>query len=327
MKVLLTGASGFVGSHILDTLLASDCPTAVLLRPTSDEKFIATNLPKTERRQGSLDDSESLGKALEGITHVIHCAGATKAVGAAGFFAVNQVGTRNLVDAVNARGRQIERFVHISSLAGAGPGTAACPATESAAPRPVSIYGKSKLAGENEVALHCQAPFTIIRPPAVYGPRDAEILRLFKAVKSHLLPTFGGGRQELSFVFVKDLAQAAVHVLTHPAAAGKTFFAAGDEVVTTRQFGEMIAAQMKTWTIAPPLPMVALWPVCAVQEVLSRLTKKANIVSLQKYAELSAPGWVCRADKLRSLTGFSCQTTLQDGLAKTLAWYREQRWL
>lgn len=327
MKVLLTGANGFVGSHILDQLLARQIAVAVLLRPSSDRKFIADQLPKVEVRLGGIDQPASLDAALEGMTHVIHCAGATKALNAAGFFAVNQLGTRNLVEAVNRRGAQIQRFVHISSLAAAGPAISDRPKREADSAAPVSDYGCSKLAAEREVIERCQVDWTIIRPPAVYGPRDAEFLRLFKAVKSHVLPRFGGGRQQLTLVYVEDLAAAVVVALTHPNAGREIFFAGSPEVVTAAELAQCIATESGSWTIPLPLPNAVLWLACQWAEFTSRLTKKANVLNAQKWAELKAPGWVCDVARLRGEVGYECRTNLRAGVVKTRDWYRAQGWL
>jgi len=248
LKILLTGASGFVGSHILDSLRVRGLATVLLLRPTSNRQFIASHLPDVELRSGSIGDPESLRQAMAGITHVIHCAGATKAARAAGFYEANQAGTRHIVSAVNGQGDQVQRIVHISSLAAAGPALREKPAREEDLPRPVSDYGKSKLAGELELRNHCRVEHVILRPPAVYGPRDGEFLRVFKAVKNHVLPR-PSGAQALSLVFVKDLAEAVVTCLSHPAAAGKTYFVASREIVTARSMTEEIAAQMGVWTL------------------------------------------------------------------------------
>ncbi len=326
MKILLTGASGFVGSHILDSLRRRGLDTALLLRPTSNRRFISPHLPDVEVRPGSIGDPDSLTYAMADITHVIHCAGVTKAVRTTGFYEVNQAGTRNLVSAVNGQVGRVQRFVHISSLAAVGPARRERPAREDDAPQPVSEYGKSKLAGEHEVRNHCRAEYVILRPPAVYGPRDAEFLRLFRAVKNHLLPK-PGGAQALSMVFVRDLAEAVVTCLTHPAAAGKTYFVAAREVVTARAMAEEIAAQMKVWTLPLPLPTALLWPVCLAQELASRLTGKPKVLSLQKFAELRAPGCVCDPTRLERETGCACLTTLKQGIAETLDWYREHHWL
>jgi nucleoside-diphosphate-sugar epimerase len=166
----------------------------------------------------------------------------------------------------------------------------------------------------------------IVRPSAVYGPRDADFLRMFRAVKSHILPS-PAGTQALSLVFVRDLAEAAVACLTHAAAAGKTYFVAAREIVTAREMAAEIAAQMHVWTLPLPLPNALLWLTCLAQEACSRLTGKASILSLQKYAELRAPGWVCDPTLLERETGCCCATTLKNGVTETLPWYREHHWL
>jgi nucleoside-diphosphate-sugar epimerase len=323
---LLTGASGFVGSHILDHLRERGLATVLLLRPTSNKQFIAPHLPKVELRPGSITEPGSLQQAMADITHVIHCAGATKAGRIAGLYNTNEGGTRNIVSAVNAHNGQVQRLVHISSLAAAGPAGRDQPAREQNPPRPVSEYGKSKLAGELEVRTHCRAEHVILRPAAVYGPRDAEFLRLFKAVKRHLLPK-PGGAQALSLVYVKDLAEAVVTCLTHSAAVGKTYFVAAREVVTAQSMAEEIASQMRVWTLPLPLPRALLGPICLAREVLSRLTGKPSVLSLQKAAELRAPGWVCDPSVLERETGYTCDTSLKAGIAETLRWYRQHHWL
>jgi nucleoside-diphosphate-sugar epimerase len=200
------------------------------------------------------------------------------------------------------------------------------PAREADAPHPVSEYGRSKRAAELEVGDHCRSEYVILRPSAVYGPRDADFLRIFRAVRSHILPK-PDGKQALSLVFVRDLAKAVVECLTHPAAAGKTYFVAAKEIVTARMMAAEVAAQMDVWTLPLPLPTGVLWPICLVQDGWSRLTGKPSILSLQKYAELRAPGWVCDPSLLERETGCCCPTTMKTGIAETLAWYRQQRWL
>jgi nucleoside-diphosphate-sugar epimerase len=326
LKVLLTGSSGFVGSHILDSLRQRGLATVLLLRPSSNRQFIAAHLPEVEVRSGGIEDLPSLRQAMAGVSQVIHCAGATKATRRAGFFEVNQGGTHNIVTAINERGGQVQRLVHVSSLAAVGPAPPEKPAREEDEPRPVSDYGKSKLAGESEVRNHCRAEYVILRPPAVYGPRDGEFLRLFRAVMRHLLPK-PSGSQVLSLVYVRDLANAVVACLDHPAAAGQTYFVAAREVVTARAMAQEIARQMKVWTIPLPLPNALLWPICLAQELMSRLTGRPNVLSLQKFAELCAPGWVCDPTRLEREVGLTCPTALKAGLAETMGWYRLHHWL
>ncbi len=326
MKVLLTGASGFVGSSILDTLRERGLATVVLVRPTSNQRFLQPHLPDVEVRPGSIGDPESLRHALADVTHVIHCAGCTRAVRNSEFHESNHQGTRHVVEAVNSRADSVARLVHISSMAAAGPATPARPAREEDPARPVSEYGRSKLAAEAEVSHQCRVPYTILRPPAVYGPRDVAFLPMFVAVKHHLLPRYGG-RQALSLVFARDLAGAVATCLDHPAAAGKTYYVASREITSTRAMAEEIAKQVGHWTLPCPLPVAAAWPICLALEVTARLTGKPALLNLQKLAEIRAPGWVCDSGRLRRELGYECGTTLHQGISETLKWYKQEGWL
>ena len=264
MKVLLTGASGFVGSHVLDSLRARGISVAVLLRTSSSRKRIERHLPQLEVQTGSISNPADLDHALDGITHVVHCAGCTKALRAEEFYTVNQLGTRSVVEAINRHASSVQRVIHISSLAAAGPALPESPAKEEDPPRPVSEYGRSKLAAESEVHERCKVEYVILRPPSVYGPRDTEFLRLFKAIRAHLLPKFAGGRQWLSLVYVRDLAEVAVTCLTQPATARRTYHVTSPEPLTAGTLACEIAAQLGSWTIPLPLPAATLWPIWAM---------------------------------------------------------------
>jgi len=299
----------------------------LLVRETSDRRFIKPHLAHVECHEGSIGDMESLRAALRGVTHVIHCAGATSARHNADYYRVNRDGTHNVVAAVNECQTDVQRLVHLSSLAASHPATADAPAREDDAPAPVSEYGKSKLAAEQEIRKHCKVPFTILRPPSVYGPRDYAFRTLFKTVRRHILPLLDGGRQTLSLIFAKDLADATITCLMHPATKGRTYFAAAPEVVTVRRLVQEIARQMEVWTVPLWLPLPLLWPICAVAETASKLTGKPGLLNRQKYVELTASGWVCDAARLGNETGFQASTSLADGIRQTVEWYRENRWL
>lgn len=320
MKVLLTGANGFVGSHVLDLLRARDVPVAVLLRKTSNTRFIEGHLPHVDVHYGALTDPDGLRRAMAGATHVVHCAGKTKALRASEYYEANQRGTRNVVDAA---GDDVQRIVYVSSLAAAHPATADTPAREDDPPAPVSDYGRSKLAGEVELRENCRRQFTILRPSAVYGPRDADFLKLFRAVRHHVMPLIGGGRQQLSLIYVEDLAEAVVHCLCAPGAAGRVYNVASPEVVTSGELLREVARQMGTWTVPLRLPTCMIWPAALAREALSHLTGKPDILSRQKYRELRAPGWVCDTTRLREEVGFTAPTALAAGIAAALGWYRQ----
>lgn len=325
MQVLLTGANGFVGSHILDTLLDDGVGVTVLLRPGCDRRFIATRLAGARLVEGTLTDPASLDRALEGATHVIHCAGATRALGERQFFEINEGGTRNVMEAIRRQGG-IQRLVHISSLAAVGSAAKGRPLNEQDPERPSSAYGRSKLAADIQVREHCPTEYTILRPPAVYGPRDAEFLRLFKAVQRGFQPVFGDGGQELSFSHVADLARAAVACLSAPGAVRRTFFVAGRERVTSREFGERVAQVSGVRARLVRIPTWVLFPICLGQDVLSQVTGRASVISRHKFGEYQAAALTCDVTRLEE-AGITAATGLQDGLTKTLQWYHSQRWI
>lgn len=313
-----------MGSHVLESLQQHDIATAVLLRDPNQTRSIQNRFPAIEFRHGSIEQPGSLANVLEGITHVIHCAGRTKAVRVSEFYETNHLGTRHLLEVVNQS--RVQRFVHISSLAVTGPATVEQPAREEQPAHPVSDYGKSKLAAELEVRERCHADFTIIRPPAVYGPRDTGFLSMFKAIRRHILPS-PARTQCLSIVYARDLAEGIVKCLTAPVASGKIYFVASPETVTARRIAEEIAGLMKTWTVPLPLPAALLYVVCLWQQLLSRVTNRASLLNLQKYTELTAPGWVCSPAKFLAETGYACSTGLGEGLRQTLEWYQREHWV
>lgn len=308
---------------MLDSLVTAGIPTAVLLRPTSNSRWLEPHLGYVETRSGSISDPTSLDAALKGVTHVIHCAGCTKAASIREFYSVNQTGTANVVSAANAA--RIHRLVQVSSLAAAGPATSERPAKEEDPPHPVSEYGKSKLAGEAAVTSRCEVDYVIVRPPAVYGPRDTGFLPLFRAVRSHVRPR--PARQPLSFVYAPDLAQVIVACLQRPEASKRTYYAASSEIASGRMMADEIVHQTGQWTVPLPLNPAVFWPICVVNEVWSRCSGKACMLSLQKMAELRAPGWVCDSSRLKKELGITCETNLARGLSQTIRWYRDNRWL
>jgi nucleoside-diphosphate-sugar epimerase len=178
-----------------------------------------------------------------------------------------------------------------------------------------------------EVGKELRVDHVILRPAAVYGPRDTDFLHLFRAVRTRFAPQFGGGRQELSLVFAPDLADATIAALHAKPAAGAIVNVAAPGFVTARELTEEIARQSGVRPVAPRLPALFLQPLCAAFTAWSRLTGRPHILSLEKYAELVAPGWVCRVDRLRILVEFTCTTGLETGIGRTLDWYRKEGWL
>jgi len=327
LKVLLTGANGFVGSRILRRLRASGINVAILVRPTSDLGLLRDVLEGVELRHGSLDGGTGVASAVEGVTHVIHCAGKTKALHAREFEAVNVEGTRHLLKAVQSHPDQVQRLVLISSLAASGPSRDGIPVRETDPPRPVSAYGRSKLAGEAEVRQDCPVPWVILRPGGVYGPGDRDFLQLFQSVQRGLCPQFGGGIQRLNLLYVEDLAEVAVKCLTHDLALGRTAHVAHASEVTAGELAQVVARVLGARARTLSLPRWTLVPISWVGELSAHLTGRPGILSVDRRHELMATGWTCDTTVLRRDLGLDCPTSLEEGLRQTAEWYRATGWL
>jgi len=327
VKVLLTGATGFVGSRILRKLVQSETPTRILIRSTASTHLIGDLLDRAEVHNGSLEDETGLRHALEGIHAVIHCAGKTKALHAAEFQSVNRDGTARLIRSVNDCLQSIRRVVHLSSLAAGHPATSERPSLEQDPPDPVSAYGQSKLDAERFIQESCRAEYVLLRAAAVYGPGDADFLQLFRIVKKGLAPRFGGGRQALSLVYADDLAEVSLDCLTRPGVAGSILQVAHPEVFTSADLVDEVATALGRRVLPLPLPRWSLVPLSWWGELVGRWTGKPQILSVDRRRELMAPGWVCSTRDLERQAGKACPTGLRDGIRKTADWYRQSGWL
>ena len=327
MKLLLTGANGFVGSHILDLLRTSGHDVTLLLRPTSDTRFIDTHMPDVEIYYGSLGEELVLENAIRGVEGVIHCAGKTKAVHASEYDRVNRDGTRNLVAVANKLRDTLRHLVLISSLAATGPSDGSRPCLETDPPNPVSAYGKSKLAAEKVMTDDCEIPWTILRPAAVYGPRDRDFLSTFRAVKRHVIPVPGGGNKRFSLIYVRDVAEAVCKCLGRTEVLGHVYHLAAEPPCAALELLEEIKTQLDVRALHLPVAAPILYLLCMMHQLASRITGRSNILSRDKWVELRAPGWECAVRAIREDIGFVASTPLSEGIRQTLAWYRQQGWL
>ncbi len=326
VKVFLTGATGFVGSHLAETLLAEGHQVRALLRTSSNLQWIADlNL---DCFYGNLFNSQELVAGLKDMDIVIHVAGLTKALKNEDYYRINYEGTRNLVDTIIQNKLPIQRFVYISSQAAAGPSDSMEPRTEADPPRPVSEYGKSKLKAEEYVlSKKDQLPITIIRPPAVYGPRDTDIFRFFKTVRMGIIPKWQNRDKYLSFVYVKDLVQAIALAAFHPKAKNKIYFVAEPRPHSWDEVAYEALKFFKKQAIHVPIPLALVKSIAFFSEQWSKITKKPSIINQQKVAELLPDFWICSPQKIKKDLGFEAPTPLSKGVSETLQWYLEQGWL
>jgi nucleoside-diphosphate-sugar epimerase len=328
MTVLLTGGSGFLGSHVAEQLSRAGRKVKALVRKTSNTKFLA-QLPHVELVEGAVDDRRSFLEAARGVTAIVHVAGLVKARGPEEFFRVNTEGTINALDAARAAGSSLRRFVLVSSLAAAGPSDAeGRPVACDAEPRPVTHYGKSKLAAERAaLAAKDELPITILRPPAVYGPRDREILALFKALKLGVLPYMGTTTNKLSMIYGQDCALACVAAIDAEIASGSTFFLDDGSVYTLEELILHVerALGKRAW-LRFPIPKTVIKTAALASELYGKATNRAVMLTRDKCNELFDQ-WVCDGAEARQSLGWQPATSFEEGARLTVAWYQEAGWL
>jgi len=327
LKVLVTGATGFVGSHVVDSLLEQGHAVYYIARSTSNMRWLEGK--DVTRVDGSLFDVESLRHAVAGMDVVIHVAGLTAAKNEQEFHRGNFEATRNLLDAVRAYNPGLRRFLHVSSLAVVGPSASLdAPVDESSPLRPITAYGRTKKLAEDAVRQASDIPSTIVRPPAVYGPRDEAILTFFQTVSKGLATYIGFGDKSVSLVHVRDLARGIVMAAMDERAVGQTYFISSDEFYTWPQIAAMTGAVMGKRRLIPiRLPHLAVLGIAGISGFFGKLSGKPPVLDYEKGRDLIQEYWICSTQKARNEIGYKQQVSLQEGIGETVSWYRQQRWL
>jgi nucleoside-diphosphate-sugar epimerase len=274
--------------------------------------------------RGDLDDPQALREGCADADVVFHVAGKIVARDALEFMATNRDGTANVLEAAQERG--VTRFVLVSSLAAAGPTLPGQPIDEQRPPAPVTDYGRSKLAAEVLVRA-MPFPWTIVRPPVVYGEWDRGTLTIFQLARRPVMPVFGDGSQELSVIHADDLAQALIAAGTTPATAGRVYFAAHPATTTSRELALACGRALGTTPRIVPVPAFVARGVLWTVGSLAHLAGRATLLSADKANEYLAPAWTCRPDALMSDGNWRATIDLESGLRRTAAWYREVGWL
>jgi nucleoside-diphosphate-sugar epimerase len=326
--ILVTGGSGFLGSHVVEQLALAGRPVRALVRTASDTKFLRT-LPNVELWDGSIDQRASVLAAARGVTGIVHAAGLVKARSAEEFMRVNAGGTENVVAAALENKATLKRLVLISSLAALGPSDAeGRPIPEDAEPRPVTDYGRSKLAAERAaLAVKAEVPLTILRPPAIYGPRDREILAFFKSIKLGVLPLLGSTQNKLSMIYGADCGAACILSLDKDVPSGSAYHV-DDGAVHTLEELVMLGedAMGKRAKLRLHLPRKLVETAALGSELFGRATNRPVMLTRDKLNELFEQ-WVCDGARARSELGFAPRVSIAAGIPQTVNWYRQAGWL
>jgi nucleoside-diphosphate-sugar epimerase len=317
--VLMTGATGFIGSHLVDALLTRGEKVRVLARPNGGKPKTRENL---EVFAAPLT-TEGLARAADGCRVIYHLAGITRGSSEAEFMWANAEGTR--VAAVGAA-KAGARLVYVSSLAAAGTGTIDSPRKVTDTPAPITTYGQSKLEGEIRVLETSNLEWSILRPPGVYGERDKDFLFAFQAANRGFFPILGNPSRAYTLVYVHDLITAMIACGEHNAAIGKTFFAGHNEPVSYTTILETLAKLFNKPFNPVKLPN-GLLEVAANAGELGRFFGQVGLINKSRQKDLLSPGWVCDVSAIETDLGVHCETNLETGFTKTLEWYRASKLL
>jgi nucleoside-diphosphate-sugar epimerase len=328
LKVLVTGASGFLGSHVAEQLSQAGHEVVALVRRSSNRKFLET-LPNVSFAYGAVEDARAVDEAVRGVDAIVHSAGLVKARGEAEFEKTNVEGTKNLLASARNHAPGLKRFVFVSSLAAVGPSRDGSPVKPDREPQPVTHYGRSKLRAEQAVlAAKGELPVTVIRPPMIYGPRDNETFAFFQTVSRRVLPYLGDGKNTLSIVYAADAANACVRAIFADVPSGSLYFVDDGKVYVWRDMlAELEKVLERRAFLRVPIPFFVLRGAAVASEGYGRIRGKAVMLTRDKINELSAPHWVCDAEKTRTDLGWAPQVEWTEGARRAADWYRREGWL
>lgn len=328
--ILITGASGFVGRHLVQLATARGFTVLALVRKTSDITFIkhagATilygDLGSTRSVLKVLNDLDTKGQTPD---YIIHAAALTKARSEKDFFDTNTKSTLHILAAVERSGTRLKKFVFISSLAASGP-EGLGKTIEKNQERPVTSYGRSKLQAERIVRSFGNIPHIVLRPTAVYGPGEKDLLSVFKLVNSGINPALGFNRQELTFIYVKDLAELILAAATS-GHANKTYFITDNAIYSKTEFGATIARSLekKVMNITLPLPLVK--GISFFAHTVSGILGKQSVLNPEKYRELTAQSWNCNVADTFGELNYRPAYSLEEGIRETVRWYKQNQWI
>jgi nucleoside-diphosphate-sugar epimerase len=323
-RVVITGASGFIGSQLREALLSSGADVLSLVRKNSP--------PARRGRSAEVDYADVSGlKELmvrERPDYVFHVAGATKGVTYADFHAGNVMPTVNLLRALRDAHPDLQRFVLVSSLTAYGPSQGRTRVREIDPRRPVEHYGRSKLEAELAVEGAGEAlPWTIIRPPVVYGPAEVDMFNLFKAAHSGVNLFFGNRHKLASAVYVDDLLDAMVRAAQAPSARGRGYFVSDGVDHTWDEIQGLIKAAVGRRTLTVSLPGFLVPAAGAAGELLTAIDRKPRLLNRQKAIMDAQQAWLCSHEAAQRDFGFEPRVPMSEGIRRTYAWYLEHGWL
>ena len=333
MKILITGASGFIGSFLVEEALRQGMDTWAAVRKSSSREYLQDK--RINLIELNLSSREELTRQLSGhdFDYVVHAAGVTKCTDKNDFRRINTEGTKNLVEALLALGTPLKRFVYISSLSIMGAIREQQPYTEISeddTPRPNTAYGQSKLEAEQWMDQRLKDtawPYVILRPTGVYGPREHDYFLMAKSIKQHVDFAVGFKQQDITFVYVDDVVQA-VFLALQKGTTGRRYFLSDGQVYRSTTFSDLIHEELgRPWWLRITAPVWVLRIVTFCGEYVGRLTGKPTALNNDKYNIMRQRNWRCDIQPAVNELGYQPHVQLAEGVRRSIKWYKEHGWL
>lgn len=330
LKLLVTGASGFIGSFIVEEGLARGYEVWAAVRKSSSREFLTDG--RIHFVELDLLSEERLTEQLRGhrFDFVVHAAGLTKSLKDSDFYRVNTLGTQNLTNVIKKLQMPLRRFIYLSSLSIFGPIREEQPyteITETDTPRPNTDYGRSKLLAEEYLQREASFPYVVLRPTGVYGPREKDYFMMAKSIKGHVDFAVGFKRQDITFVYVKDVVQA-VFLAFERGESGRKYFLSDGQVYQSSAFSDLIRKELgNPWCLRLTAPVWLLRVVTACGDSIGKLTGKTSALNNDKYHILRQRNWRCDISPATEELGYQPEYPLERGVRETIAWYKENKWL
>jgi nucleoside-diphosphate-sugar epimerase len=328
MKVLVTGATGFIGSHVADLLQDYDADIHCIARSTSNMQWLKGK-PFTIVN-ASLSAPDSLIPAVKDAEMIIHVAGLTAAKNDLEFMRGNRDATRNLVEAAKAHAPKLKRFLHVSSLTVTGPSPSLqYPVNEDTPCRPITAYGISKKAAEEVVQEFMQdMPITIVRPPAVYGQRDTAVLTFFQTVARGIAPLIGFDQKRVSLIHGLDLASGIIEAAMSKNTVGKTYFVSSEQFYSWEEIARITQQALgKKSLITLRIPHPLVMGIAGISEFFGKFSSKPPVLNFEKGKDITQRYWICSIEKAKKDFGFRQKIDLENGIKQTVEWYLQHKWL
>ena len=323
---VVTGANGFVGSHLVDLLLSKNYTVRCIVRKSSNLKWLEGK--NVEIHDCGLFDKDGLRKAFSGANYIYHVAGVVKSKAPEGYFKGNVDTTKVLLDVALEFKENIKKFVVVSSLTTTGPSPNGTPVSETTECRPITTYGKSKLAEEKVAKAYMdKLPVTICRAPAVYGERDTEILIFFQTFQKGLMTTIGFDKKTISLIHVLDLVNGFYLAAESEKSAGQIYFISSEKYYTWEEIGEVTSKVLNKKALHVKVPHTIVFTIAAIAQFFALFSSKAATLNIEKAKDITQNSWTCDTQKAITDLGYRQQISIEEGIKRTCHWYKEKKWL